>query len=71
MKKENDVPKHMKNISDLSLIGIDDAIDPDNDTQFFKFLTGLAMAESGSGSLKGMKSRDILRAMKSGRKSIK
>ena len=71
MKKENDVPRHMKNISDLSLIGIDDAIDPDNDTQFFKFLTGLSMAESGTEALKGMKSKDILRAIRSGRTSVK
>lgn len=71
MKKENDVPKHMKNISDLSLIGIDDAINPDDDTQFFKFLTGLSMAESGSCALKGMKSKDILKAIRSGRTSVK
>lgn len=70
-KNENNVNQHMNNISKLSVLGLDDAIDPDNDTQFFKFLTGLAMAESGPDALKGMKADDILKAIRAGRRSVK
>ena len=70
-KNENNVKRHMKNISSLSRIGLDDEINPDDETQLFKFLTGLAMSESGFGSLNGMKAKDILRAIRSGKKSVK
>ena len=69
-RTENDTDKHMSNISKLSRIGLDDAINPDDDTQFFKFLTGLAIAESGMKSLKGVNQKTIMDAIKSGRKSL-
>lgn len=68
---ENNTARHMKNISKLSVIGLDDPINPDDESQFFKFLTGLAMSESGSGALKGMTYNDIMNAIRSGRKSVK
>lgn len=70
-RRENDVARHMGNISKLSVLGLDDPINPDDDTQFFKFLTGLAMAESGKDSLKGMTFNEIMDAIKSGRRSVK
>lgn len=70
-KVENDVDKHMSNISKLSGIGLDDVLDASNNEQMFRFLTGLAMAESGNKALQGLTSRRILEAISDARTSRK
>lgn len=66
---ENDTQTHMGNISRASGIGPDDVIDPNDDAKWIKFLKGLATAESGKGSLKGLSEDQILKAVQSSRVS--
>lgn len=70
-KVENDVDKHMSNISKLSGIGPDDVLDTSNNEQMFRFLTGLAMAESGNKALQGLTAKRILEAISDARTSRK
>lgn len=70
-KVENDVDKHMSNISKLSGIGLDDVLDTGNNEQMFRFLTGLAMAESGNKALQGLTAKRILEAISDARVSRK
>ncbi len=67
---ENDVKRHMGNISSFSGIGLDDEIDVNNNDQMYKLLTGLARAESGKSSLNGLSRDRIMDAIRSSKKSM-
>lgn len=65
---ENNTNQHMMNVARNSGIGLDTALNTNDDNQMFRILTGLAMSET-PGALKGLSQKDILQAIRDARTS--
>lgn len=66
---ENDVGGHIRNTSFLSGISPDQDLGRIDDETMFRLATGLAMAESGRGALRGLSQKGIMDAVQASKRS--